>query len=172
MEYERARDGVRSGGALGEVDERVGIAVLRERRTALGELLFDAPEQRDRGGPGGSIAGPALGAQVRAEREELSEVGHHTHVSLSGDADETVRVEIVAEQDAGIAVLGREQTRRAVVKEVALVDGLDAEGEGLLGERGEDRKLFALRLRAQCRAPERALTLRLERDRPPERRRL
>jgi hypothetical protein len=54
---------------------------------------------------------------------------------LGRDAHETVGVEVVAEEDARVAVGGTEQPRPAVVEQVALVDRFDAEREALLGER-------------------------------------
>jgi hypothetical protein len=71
---------------------------------------------------------------VRAQREELGEVGDHAHVSLGRDAHETVGVEVVPEENARVAVGATEQPRRSVMQEVALVDRFDAEREALVGE--------------------------------------
>ena len=46
-----------------------------------------------------------------------------------------MRVQIVPEEERGVAVGGREESRASVVEEVRLVDRLQAEGEPLLGER-------------------------------------
>ena len=53
---------------------------------------------------------------------------------------------------------GREQARRAVVDEVALVDRLEPEREPLVAERREDGLELALGLRPQRVAPERRLS--------------
>ena len=82
-----------------------------------------------------------------------------------------MRVEVVAEQQRRVVVGGREQPRRPVVEQVALVDRLQAEGVALLGERREDRLLLAFAGRAQCVLPEGAFACRLPSDRLPEARR-
>jgi hypothetical protein len=46
-----------------------------------------------------------------------------------------VRVEVVAEQERRVVVGRREEPRRAVVQQVALVDRLEAEAVALLGQR-------------------------------------
>jgi hypothetical protein len=79
-----------------------------------------------------------------------------------------VRVEVVAEQERGVVVGGREEPRRPVVQEVALVDRLEAERVSLLRERRKDRLVLALGLRAQRVLPEGALACRLPCDRLPE----
>jgi hypothetical protein len=79
-----------------------------------------------------------------------------------------VRVEVVAEQQGGVAILGREEPRCPVVEQVPLVDRLQAERVELLGERREDRLVLPFVLRAEGVAPEPALGRRLLRDRPPE----
>jgi hypothetical protein len=108
---------------------------------------------------------------MSAEGEELGQVSDHADVSLLRDAHEAVRVEVVAEEDARVAVGRGKQASAPVVKQIALVDRLDAEGEALIRERREDRKLFAFRLGAKCCAPERAFPLRLPGDGLPEGRR-
>jgi hypothetical protein len=79
-----------------------------------------------------------------------------------------VGVEVVAEQERRVGIAGREQARPSVVKEVALVDGLEAERVALLAERREDRFELPVARRAQRLFPERALPRRLLRDLLPE----
>jgi hypothetical protein len=79
-----------------------------------------------------------------------------------------VRVEVVAEENARVAVGRRKQPSAPVVEQIALVDRLDAEREAFIRQRREDRKLFSFRLRAKCCMPERALPLRLPGDDLPE----
>jgi hypothetical protein len=82
-----------------------------------------------------------------------------------------VRIEVVPEQERAVLVGGREQPRPPVVREVALVDRLQAQRVALLGERREDRLVLALGFRAQRVRPERALRRRCLRDRGPDVRR-
>ena len=167
MKRERAGDRLPTGRALGQATERIGVSAVRQGRPRLGQPPLDAPEQGDRGRPRLPIPGLVLRAQVGAERKELCEVGDDADVPLGGDAHETVGVEVVAQQNARVAVVGSEEPRPAVVQEVALVDRLDAEREPLVGKGGEDRELFSLFLRKKRGRPERALGRRLESDRLP-----
>jgi hypothetical protein len=80
-----------------------------------------------------------------------------------------VGVEVIAEEDARVAIGRTEQPSTPVVEQIALVDRLDAEREALIGQRGEDRDLLPFRLRPECCAPERTLPLRLPGDGLPER---
>jgi hypothetical protein len=84
------------------------------------------------------------------------------------DPDESVRVEVVAEQERGVVVGRREQARAAVVEQVALVDRLQPERVPLLGQGREDRLGLALAVRPKRLRPELALGGRLLRDRPPD----
>ena len=171
VERERAGHRLLPRRALREPKEHVPVALLRQRGPRVGEAALDPPEQRDRRSPGLSVPRPALGTQVGAECQELGQLGDHTHVPLGGDADEAVGVEVVAEEDAGVTIGGREEPRPAVVQQVALVDRLDSERELLVGERGEDRELLPLFLRTERGGPESTLGARLECDRLPKRRR-
>jgi hypothetical protein len=78
-----------------------------------------------------------------------------------------VRVEVVAEQQRGVAVRRREQARASVVEQVALVDGLEAERVTLLAEPREDG--LALRLVRERVVPEPALARGFLDDRVPQR---
>jgi hypothetical protein len=169
VERQGAGDGLGSGRALRQLEEWGRVAMLREGVPSLRKPLFDTPEQRDGRSPRRPVARLPLRAQMGAEGQKLSEVGDHADVSLPRDAHETVRVEVVAEQDARVAVGRRKEASAPVVEQIALVDRLDAECEALIGERREDRKLLPLRVRPKCCAPERTLPLRLAGDGLPER---
>ena len=127
-------------------------------------------EGRDGRGPGLTVAGKALRAQVGAEGEELGKGPDGLDVTERGDADEAVRVEVVAQEDARVAVVGAEEPWLAVVQEIALVDGLEPDGKALLRERREDRLFLALGLGPKRGGPELALPPGLDGDRLPERR--
>jgi hypothetical protein len=128
-----------------------------------------APTQgRRRRRPRLSVSGQAVGAQLGAERDQGSQVGHGLDRPGLGDAHKTVGVEVVAEQEGGVAVGGREQPRPPVVEEVALVDRLQPERVALLPERREDGLGLALFLRQQRGLPQPALTRCFEGDRLPE----
>ena len=148
------------------------LGVEGESPAAAASLPVGASvERRDRRCPCLAVAGKTFRAKVRAQREELGERTHRLDVSKRGDADEPVRVEVVAEEDRACRGRRRERARPAVVEEVALVDRLEPDGEALLGERREDRLLLALLRRAKGGRPELALAPGLDGDRLPERRR-
>ena len=169
MEREGTSNGLGSGSAFRQIDERGRVAVGREGLPRLRKPLFDSPEKRDRRRPRRSVTGLACGTQVSAKSQELGQVGHDADVSLPRDPHETVGVEVVAEEDARVAVCRRKQASPPVVEEIALVDRLNAEREALVREGREDRKLLPFRLRPTCCTPERTLPLRLPGDRVPER---
>ncbi len=110
--------------------------------------------------------GVAVGAS-RAERgatgDQFRQHGHGLDAAGLRDPDESVSVEVVAEQDALVFGLGVEEARAAEVDEVGLVDRLEPEREPFRGERREDR--LPVGLRAEGVAPERALSARTGRDR-------
>src|SRR5918996_4610494 len=81
-----------AGGVLGEsagygLRARLGVG---ERRRGVG--------------PGAPVAVAALGAKLRADRDELGEAGDRVDVAERGDPHEPVRGEGVPEQDRGVAV--------------------------------------------------------------------
>ena len=99
-----------------------------------------APAEQRRGrGPRLGLAGPALGARLGAERDELGEVVHRLDAAGRRDPDEPVGVEVVAEQERRVGVGRREEPRPAVVEQVALVDRLHPERERRLAERPRRR---------------------------------
>jgi hypothetical protein len=169
MERQGAGDGLGSGRTFRQLDKRGRVAMLREGLPRVGKPLFHTPQKGDRRRPCRPIAGLLLRAQMSAEGQELSEVGDHAGISLLGDAHQTVRVEVVAEQNARVAVGRREQARAPVVEQVSLVNRFDAECEALIRQRREDRTLLPLGLRPKCCAPERTLPLRLPGNRLPGR---
>jgi hypothetical protein len=114
---------------FGECDPRIGIrAPCRARFLAFAE-------GRRRRRPGLAVAGKAVGPELGAARDQRREIRDCLNGPGLGDADEPVRIEVVAEQERGVVVCRREEPRRAVVQEVTLVDRLEAEGVPLLGER-------------------------------------
>jgi hypothetical protein len=171
VECEGAGDRFRACRTLGEIDERGLVGVFRQCRTRLRQALLDSPEERDRRRPRSAVPGLPFRTEVRAEREQLRQVGHDADVALRGYAHEAVGVEVIPEQDARVPVGRREEPRRAVVQQVALVDRLDPERKALLSKRREDRELFPFALRLERGLPKRALTRRLGGDRRPDGRR-
>ncbi len=103
------------------------------------------------------VAGQAVGAELRAERDQGRELGYGLDGPVLGDPDEAVRVEIVPEQERRVPVGGSEQAGTPVMEQVALVDRLEAERVPLVGERREDGLRLELVLRPQGIGPEPAL---------------
>src|SRR2546421_2162125 len=143
----------------------VGIEGALER---LREQLASAAELRRSLGPSLAVAREPVGTQLGAERDQRGEVGHVLHAPGFRDADETVRVEIVAEQQRRVVVLGREEPGPSVVEQVALVDRLEPERVELFRQRRENGLTLLLVVGAERVAPEPALSRRLPRDRLPE----
>src|SRR6266511_1578273 len=129
-----------------------------ERASHFGLVGGMDAERGRRRCPRFSVAADALGAEPRAERDQLRQLGDRLHAPRLGDPYEAVRVEVVPEQQRGLVVGRREQARRPVVAEVTLVDRLQPERVALVGERGEYR--LALRVRAVGVAPKHRLRLR------------
>jgi hypothetical protein len=123
-------------------------------------------EGRGGGSPRLAVARTPVGAQLCAERDQLREVADGLDRPCLGDANEPVRVEVVAEQQRGVVVGGREQPRVPVMEQVALVDRLEPQRVALLAQRREDR--LALRVVGQRLVPEPALARGLLDDRVPE----
>ena len=143
----------------------VGIEGALNRRR---EQLASPAELRRGLGPGLAVAREPVGTQLGAERDQRREVGHVLHASRLRDPDETVRVEIVAEQQRRVVVLGREEPGPPVVEQVALVDRLEPERVELFRQRRENGLTLLLVIGAERVAPEPALSRRLPRDRLPE----
>ena len=144
---------VSRGRARGRVERR-RIRVQPQRRE---RLLERAPAEQRRGRrPERSVAFALLRPQLAAERDQLGEIGDGVDVMRGGDADEAVRVEVVAEEQRRVVVGRLEETRPSVVDEVALVDRLEAERVPRRAERGEDRR--AIRLRRARQSAQRLLS--------------
>jgi len=134
----------------------------------VGTGLFALPQRRRSGGPRLAVAGQTVGPELRAERDQRSEIRNRLDRPGLRDSHEPMRVQVVTEEERRVGVSRREQPRRPVVEQVALVDRLEAEGVALLGERGEDCVVLALEAGPERLRPERALVARLGRDRVPD----
>jgi len=126
MSRERAIDRLGPGGLLRAGDERLRIVGLLEDALA---------EQGHARCPDRSVLPRALRPQLGAERDQLAHVRNGLHRSRSREADEPVRIEVVAEEEDRVVVAGREEPGTPVVDEVPLVDRLDREREPILGQR-------------------------------------
>ena len=73
------------------------LTAVAERGPSLRQASF--PEDGRSGRPGLAVTGPAFGAALGAERDEVREVVHRGDVAALRDAHEAVRVEVVAEQE-------------------------------------------------------------------------
>jgi hypothetical protein len=138
---------------------------LRARPPGQARVLA-AAECRCRRCPRLAVTGEPVGAQLGAQRDQRGEVVHRLYWPRLGDADEAVRVQVIAEQEHRVGVGRLEQARATVVQQVALVDRLEAECVPLLGERREDR--LSLGLTAKRLTPEPALLRGLRDDRVPD----
>jgi hypothetical protein len=118
-----------TGHLFGQREQLLGIACFSEGEPGFLEAAVGGPKQRDGCRPRCAVPHSLLGPELRAQREELSQVGDDVHLTNRSDADEAVRVEVVAEQDRGVAVGGREEPWTAVVEKVALVDRLEPDRE-------------------------------------------
>jgi hypothetical protein len=134
----------------------------------VGTGLFPLPQRRRGGGPRLAVAGETVGPELGAERDQRSEIGNRVDRPGLRDSHEPMRVQVVAEEERRVCVSRREQPRRPVVEQVALVDRLETECVPLLGERGEDRVVLTLETGPKRLRPERALVARLGRDRVPD----
>jgi hypothetical protein len=113
-----------------------------------------------------AVARFAFSAETRAEGDQLGELGDRVDVACRGNANEPVRVEVVAEQERELVVRRCKEARASVVAEVALVDRLEPEREALVAEEREDG--LTLGLGARGVGPERRLARRVGDDLVPE----
>ena len=114
---------------LGKGRKRCGVGSVAQSEASFVQLA--GSEQRRAGGPRHTVSRRGVGAELRTERDQLSEVGDGLDAADLGDPDEPVRVEIIAEQERGVLVGRIEEPRLAVVHEVALVDRLEPQRVGL-----------------------------------------
>ena len=123
-------------------------------------------KEGSRRSPGRSVATAVrpLGTQLRAQRDQLGQIGDGVDLVERRDPNESVGVQVVAEQQCIVRVRRREQSRPAEMQQVPLVDRLQAEREPLLGEREKIRSGSHSDSGSQCRPPERALLDRLVRE--------
>src|SRR5213083_3166789 len=159
MGSQRALDGFFACRLGGERDERLRLVALLEGSVT---------EERHACGPGGPVVAFVLGAQLSAEGDQLAHVRNRRHRACGREANEALRVQVVAEQKDRVPVAGREQARAAVVDEVALVDGLHGQGEARVRERREDRLAVSGTPRSERSPPERPVALGVEGDLLPE----
>ena len=90
-----------------------GASLTHATRREAAERLLDArprlpggprPERgRRRRRPRLAVARRVVRPELRAERDQLGEVGDRVDLAVLGDPDEPVRVEVVAEQERGVA---------------------------------------------------------------------
>ncbi len=146
MRVERRVDGSVASRRSRRSVELGRVAVAPKR--VPGTFEHTGTEQRSRRSPGSTVAIAPFGARLRAQRDQLGEVGHGRDVTRLGDTDEPVRVQVVAEQEGGLTVGRGEQARAPVVDEVTLVDRLDTDRMRVAGKRREDGlvRLLALDL--------------------------
>src|SRR6266487_636339 len=152
------------GVGLGKLRQRPCISSVAQSRASIIDLT--RTEQRCARGPGGTVARRRVSPKLRAEGDQLGQVRDRLDAPDIRNPDEPVRVEVVAEQERRVFVNGVEEAWVPVMNEVALVDRLEPERVALLAQRREDRLAFGLQ--PQGVVPERALSLRLDRDRLPE----
>src|SRR6266404_2765240 len=144
--------GRRAGGGL----QRGRVAAQPQRAARVVEQRA-APEQRGARCPQGAVAVRVLRTELAAERDQLGQVGDRVGLAEGRDADEPVGVQVVTEEERDVRVGRREQPRRPVVGEIALVDRLQADREARLSERREDNDEPPLVLRPERVLPQRAL---------------
>jgi hypothetical protein len=149
--------------------------VFLERPLRLGTApppqarLLAAAERRGRRAPRLAIARETVRPQPGAERDQRRQVADRLDRPGLGDADEPVRVQVVAEQQRRVRIGGLEEARPAVVEQVALVDRLEPERVPLLAQGRENG--YPGGLRAQRVPPQPAFLRGLAGDRLPEIRR-
>jgi len=138
----------------------------RRRRLPLESRGLALPEGRRCRRPRHAVARKPVGAELGAARDQLRQVADSLDRPCLRDADEPVRVEVVAEQQCRVVVARREEPRAPVMEQVALVDRLEPERVALLAQRREDR--LSLRLVGQRLVPEPTLARGLLDDRVPD----
>src|SRR4051812_4256689 len=157
------------GGAAGQSAPRraqrprgVRGAVARRRLGRLQRAVRPPADRRRAGLPGGlGQLRSALGMRLRAERDDVRELGDGVEVPEGGEPREPERVEVVAGQQHEVAVLVVQEAAGRVVQQVALADRLDHERDvvatslGPRAGRREGAELRVVRRRRRPRAVER-----------------
>src|SRR2546430_10044757 len=166
MGVERVVDRSVAGLRPGQSFQRIRVVV--EPKAGSSVLQLTSAECGRRCGPDRAVTGDLLRAQVGTERDQLGEVADRLDAPDLLDPHETVRVQIVAEEERRVLILRGEQARQPVVQEVALVDGLDPECVAFLAEPGEDLVPLLCLAGAKHRRPEVALSPSVRGDRLPE----
>jgi hypothetical protein len=140
---------------------------VRCERPLDGVVVRRSRPERDRGGePRFAVAVLAFGSQTRADGDQLRELRDRADAAGGRDPDEAVRVEVVAEQQRELIVLGSEETGLPVVAEVPLVDRLEPDRVRVVAQQREDRLPFGITPRRG--RPQRAFAAGLFRDGAPE----
>src|SRR3954453_18343052 len=120
---------------------------LRGVRRTGARGVFRRPQRAVRAPPDGGDSrlpggvrevGAALGPGLRAERDDVGQLGHRVEVAEGGQAREAERVEVVAREQEEVAVVVAQEAPRAVVQKVALTDRLYDERDlvGVTGRAG------------------------------------
>src|SRR5262245_18984521 len=85
MADERLLDRLPARLELGRRDEQRGVAVHAKRGARALEAAVLVPEQRSGSGPAGTVAVELLGAELRAQRDELGQVRDHADLAVRCD---------------------------------------------------------------------------------------
>jgi len=96
--------------SLGQRRERAGVTPVAQGKASLAEL--PVPQQGRAGRPGGTVARRRVGSQLRAQRDQLGQVGDGLDAADLRDPDEPVRVEIVPSRSAVSASAGSKRRGR------------------------------------------------------------
>src|SRR3954471_7664628 len=133
-----------------------GAGIARPGRRLRGlQVAVGAPADGRRAGHPDRLGElrPALRVGLRAERDDVGELGDRVEVAQRGEPREAERVEVVAGEQHQVAVVLAQQAPGGVVQEIALADRLDDERDLLLpphgaraggGARAERRVALAL----------------------------
>ena len=109
MGFERLRDGFVTYRTACEALERLRIVVKAQAVPRF--LERPASEQRGGPGPNGTVPRNPVGLQVRAERNQFRQIIDGLDCPDFLDAHETVRVQVVAEQERGVPVRWAKKAR-------------------------------------------------------------
>src|SRR5204862_2800570 len=102
MRGKRVQNRFDAGGAA-RGGTKGGLVAVQTKGAPRGADLA-AAEQRRRSGPRSAVAVSSLGAQMRAERDQLGQLADRLDVAERGDPHEAVRVKVVAEQQRDVLI--------------------------------------------------------------------